>query len=435
MRAAGHEPSCDAPLDFEDPAWVVALGRAEQPTGDPLVGQGHDATVARRGIATAARRSGLRADVAVVRDRGIAKLRRQRSTLPLYLPRRNPVGRKLRFAAADDSDVNGVTSCQVLPERSVPIGDHSTESVPPLVACVVERGRLVTDGVLFHGVLTEDNLVVTDVSADYRAGHGQWTSFEQLQRFPPRLRVANGVSLLTGGGGLSNYGHWLYDVLPRLHLLRMAGFAPTDARYLLPPIDAEFKRTTLDRLGVDAAACVGVSRPLAVEGDTIAASSGHRNHGRVEPWIPEFLRDAFLRAAPQTGLRLYVNRRDTKIRRVLNEDALEAALAARGFRSISAADYGFQEKMDLYSSAEIIVAPHGSGLANIAFCSPGTHIVEIEGDDWSDPWFGDVARAVGLPYALVRAFRTVSPAWLPDIVRHLEVDVEKVMAIVDDIVS
>jgi hypothetical protein len=41
---------------------------------------------------------------------------------------------------------------------------------------------------------------------------------------------------------------------------------------------------------------------------------------------------------------------------------------------------------------------------------------------------------VGLSYSLVRAFRTVSPAWLPDIVRHLEVDVEKVMAAVDDIV-
>jgi capsular polysaccharide biosynthesis protein len=113
---------------------------------------------------------------------------------------------------------------------------------------------------------------------------------------------------------------------------------------------------------------------------------------------------------------------------------LEAALATHGFRSISAADYGFQEKLDLYASAEIIVAPHGSGLANIAFCAPGTHIIEIEGDDWSDPWFGDVARAVGLSYSLVRAFRTVSPAWLPDIVRHLEVDVEKVMAAVDDIV-
>jgi len=41
--------------------------------------------------------------------------------------------------------------------------------------------------------------------------------------------------------------------------------------------------------------------------------------------------------------------------------------------------------MDLYSSAEIIVVPHDSSLTNIAFCSPGTHIVDNDGDDGSDP--------------------------------------------------
>lgn len=381
--------------------------------------------------------AGLRADLDVVRQRGMGKIARVRRSLPMYRPARHPVGRQLRVI--DRLHPGGATNSldyrEVLPRRSVPAGAEESIEAPPLYACSVAGGGLLTDGVLFHGVLADNQFVVAEISADHRRKDGEWSSFKRLQRFPSRVRVGNGVSLLTGGGGLSNYAHWLYDVLPRLHLLRRAGFVTLDARYLVPPIDAEFKRTTLDRLGISPESCIEVSGPALIDGDTVAASAGHRSHGRVEPWIPEFLRDAFLREAPQSGLRLYVNRRDTKIRRVLNEGVLESALAARGFRSVSAADFDFQDKMDLYSSAEIIVAPHGSGLANIAFCSPGTHIVEIDGDDWSDPWYGDVARAMDLPYTAIRAFSTVSPAWLPDIVRHLEVDVEQVLDAVDGVIT
>jgi hypothetical protein len=381
--------------------------------------------------------TGLRADLAVVRQRGMGKVARVRKSLPMYWPTRHPVGRSLQVidrqapgAAADLVDYR-----EVLPPRTVPAGEQGNREAPALYACAVHRGTLITDGVLFHAVLAENNLLVAEVSADHRSEEGDWTSLRKLRRFPPRIRVGSGVSLLTGGGGLSNYGHWLYDVLPRAFILRQAGLVPPDACYLVPPLDAEFKHTSLARLGISPERCIEVGGPVAISGDTIAASGGHRRGGHVEPWIPEFLRDAFLREAPQTGLRLYVNRRDTKIRRVLNEDALESALANRGFRSVSAADFDFQEKMDLYSSAEIIVAPHGSGLANIAFCSPGTHIVEIDGHHWSNPWFGDVARAMDLPYTVVRGFRTVSPAWLPDIVRHLEVDVEQVVRTVDRILT
>lgn len=377
----------------------------------------------------------MRADIAVVRDRGRAKVARQWSTLPLYLPSRHPVGAKLTYApgVGREAEDPGVESHEVLPSRDVPTGIQTSITAPPLRAFDIERARLVTDGVLFHGVLTEDDVVVTDVSSDFRGERGQWPSFSRLQRYPDAVQVGHVVSLLTGGGGATNYAHWLYDVLPRFHLLQQAGLVREDSQYLVPPLDREFKLVTLERLGIDAGRCIEISGPVLVEAERLAASAGHRNHGRVEPWIPQFLRSAFLREGRQTGRRLYVNRRDTKLRRVLNEEQLESALAARGFVSISASDYDFQDKMDLYRSAEIVVAPHGAGLANIAFCAPGTQIVEIHGDDWSDPWYGDAARGVGLHHTAIKGFRTVSSPLLPDIVRHLHVDVEQVIAVVDGV--
>jgi len=393
--------------------------------------------------------SGIPADLAYLRKRGIAKVARKSRSLPMYLPSRQPVGSDLRFV---DRETLGAAASlidyrEVLPPRTVSAGAGRCGSractvsageaieAPSVYACSVDRGIMVTDGVLFHGVLTSDNQLVTEVSADHASRDGDWTSFKRLKRLPHRIEVGSGVSLLTGGAAVSNFAHWLYDVLPRLHLLRRAGLVPPGARYLTPPIDAEFKSASLRLLGVSPEDCIGVSTPATIAGDTMAASSGHRIHGRVEPWISQFLRDSFMRESAQSGLRLYVNRRDTKSRRVLNEAALESVLAQRGFQSISAADFDFEGKIDLYSSAEIIVAPHGAGLASIAFCPPGTHVVEIYDDYWFHPWFEDVARATDLRHTAVSALHTVSPAWLPDELRHVEVDVERVVSAVDEILT
>lgn len=393
--------------------------------------------------------SGIATDLALLRQRGIGKIVRTSRTLPMHLPSREPLGRDLQFI--DHETLGPAASLidyrEVIPARTVSAGAGRCGSractvstgepigAPPVYACSVERGIMVTDGVLFHGVLADNSRLVTEVSADHASRDGDWTSFKRLKRLPPRIDVGSGVSLLTGGAAINNFGHWLYDVLPRLHLLRSAGLVPPDARYLTPPIDAEFKSTSLRLLGVSPEDCIGVSRPAAIAGNTMAASSGHRIHGRVEPWIPQFLHESFARDSAQSGLRLYVNRHDTKSRRVLNEEALESVLVQRGFRSVSAADFDFQGKLELFGSAEMIVAPHGAGLSSLAFCPPGTHVVEIYDDYWFHPWFEDVARAMDLPHTAVHALRTVSPAWLPDDLRHVEVDVERVVSAVDEILG
>lgn len=380
---------------------------------------------------------GIWADLDVVSRRSWGKAARVTRSLPMRIPCRTPLGKNLRVIDRETlvSAANSVHYEEVLPTRTISVGLGETIEAPPLYACRVKRGIMITDGVLFHGILTEDNLLVAEVSKDHGSKGGEWYSFRRITRLPTHVRAGSVVSLLTGGGGVSNYAHWLYDVLPRFHLQRRAGLISSDACFLVPPIDAEFKRTSLQRLAVPLEKCIEVRGPTAIVGDTISASAGHRSHGRVEPWIPEFLRDSLLSETPESGLRLYVNRRDTRIRRILNETALETALAQRGFRSISGAEFDFQDKMDLYNSSDIIVAPHGAGLANIAFCSPGTHVVEIGGDDWRHPWFGDVARAVGLRHTAVSALRAVSPAWLPDMVRHVAVDVDAVIARVDEILN
>jgi capsular polysaccharide biosynthesis protein len=243
------------------------------------------------------------------------------------------------------------------------------------------------------------------------------------------------VSLLTGGGGPQTYFHWMYDVLPRIALLEQAGYVRDGDSYLVPRLDQPFTHETLTMMGIDPAACVQLEGPTLLEADRMAVSEGHRSYRRVEPWIPQFLRDRLMTEQPQTGRRLYVNRRDTKIRKILNEDRLEVALASRGFESVSLASFSFAEQVRLFASADVVVAPHGAGLSNVAFCPPEASVVEFRDPAWFWPVFGDAARGVNVRYTLVDALSMVGWQRLPPRIRHMLADIDAIMDTVDENLS
>jgi hypothetical protein len=75
--------------------------------------------------------------------------------------------------------------------------------------------------------------------------------------------------------------------------------------------------------------------------------------------------------------RIYVSRHDARLRRVLNEKSFMPKLESRGFERAILGELPIAQQVALFSQAEIIVAPHGAGLAHIAWCKPGTKIVEF----------------------------------------------------------
>ena len=84
---------------------------------------------------------------------------------------------------------------------------------------------------------------------------------------------------------------------------------------------------------------------------------------------------------PKTGIELskkiYVTREDSNYRKVINEGDVVTLLREKGYRVINPQLYEIEEQIEIFSNAEKIIAPHGSNLANIIFCKPGTEIFEI----------------------------------------------------------
>jgi len=101
----------------------------------------------------------------------------------------------------------------------------------------------------------------------------------------------------------------------------------------------------------------------------------------MAPWVPKFLQSKLQlnNHANSVGSprRIYISREDAKVRRLVNEKEITSILVTHGFEIIKLADISFHEQVELFNNAELIVAPHGAGLANLVFCQPNVRVLEL----------------------------------------------------------
>ena len=75
--------------------------------------------------------------------------------------------------------------------------------------------------------------------------------------------------------------------------------------------------------------------------------------------------------------KIYVSRDDSNYRKIINSGDVVSLLRDKGYKVINPQLYEIEEQIEIFANAEKIIAPHGSNLANIIFCKPGTEIFEI----------------------------------------------------------
>ena len=94
--------------------------------------------------------------------------------------------------------------------------------------------------------------------------------------------------------------------------------------------------------------------------------------------------------------RIYISR---KIRRKLNnEEEIIQVLEEFGFKIIEDKTRTLKEQMEIYSSADIILGPHGASFSNILWCRPNTVLIELFSNQYYPPYFKYLANVLGLKY-------------------------------------
>lgn len=178
-------------------------------------------------------------------------------------------------------------------------------------------------------------------------------------------------------GGDENYAHWLTRYLMRLALIEN-----DDAYSELPFLTIDslkpFQRDSLELLGIDRRRLIELPRHSVFRCAKIVVPTCLRTDKRALGMGVHWLRSKFLHVQKETGgRRLFVSRRDAPSRYLTNEEQIVSALDPLGFQTVRLSEHSFAEQVAMFSNAEIVVAPHGAGLANMIFAPTDCVLVEI----------------------------------------------------------
>jgi len=237
----------------------------------------------------------------------------------------------------------------------------------------IEEGRVFAGNVATVAIISNENKLVGDVSFSYRDGDvvspEKNNVFQQKYFTEPTYFDATVFSMLNGGGGASNYAHFLIDSLSRIHMLKMSGKFEEIDKFLAPSLRFDFQEDALKLLGITRDKIIEGDKYPHIKAKKLIASTAPRDTSVIIPeWVTTFHRDAFLKKeyikdfdAPY----IYIKRSDSGIRNVLNEAETEAMLSKYNFKFFELSKLSFIEKVSLFANAKLVVSVHGIGSSGL----------------------------------------------------------------------
>jgi capsular polysaccharide biosynthesis protein/tetratricopeptide (TPR) repeat protein len=236
-------------------------------------------------------------------------------------------------------------------------------------------------------------------------GFGGWVGSERLLvADPPDPALIEEEAILLGGDG--NFAHCVLDWLSRLMVLEKAQAEQPELAELPLLVSDRLPRgviALLHRLGYGERL-----RPfIAARGLRLkrgwAPSLAHEFQ-LIDPEYVAWLRGRLGltgKTAGADGERLFLARRQTGHRRLLNEDAVRALLQARGFTPFYAEDWTLEEQISRLGAARALAVTSGAGMAAVMFAPQGCGVVELTNQQMDLVQYAIVCAFLRQPYRQV----------------------------------
>jgi capsular polysaccharide biosynthesis protein len=274
-----------------------------------------------------------------------------------------------------------------------------TYDCPETFVATLPHGRATNRGL----VITPDDQLLKDVSTYFHDPNKTTAAALSAEWKLERLTEIDGRVAVLATDGANLYYHWLFQLLPRHELMRLAGIELNKLDYYyVNGQSSRFQRETLASLGIEPSKIIDGEKIPYLRARELIVPSVPLGGGCFRPWMIDFLRNTFLpknwRNLGPSVRRLYISRGLASYRRVLNEDEVVKLLKARGFEVLAMETLSLQEQAAAMASCEVVLAPHGGGMSNLIFCSPGTKIIEIYSPELVATYFWKLSNQLNLDY-------------------------------------
>lgn len=200
---------------------------------------------------------------------------------------------------------------------------------------------------------------------------------------PPQYVGATVVSLCSLWG--NGYFHWMLEVVPKLLLMAQAGYRLADVDIFLVRQQSPALVEFLSHLGIAPSKVLLWNQlpHLRAKRLILASSLEHYDYTAkppsilIEPWASRAMRQSFALPRPSAakGRRIYIDREQATLRKVINNPQVKVALAPYGFECVALETLCLTQKQELFANAEMVVGPAGAGFSNLVLCNPGCAVL------------------------------------------------------------
>ena len=289
----------------------------------------------------------------------------------------------LGIAAESDPSI---TCIDIYPASQINLSDSKTIDtdcrcwedeifyVKKAFVAVLPNGRAWAD-IATTAAITSDNKLVTNISM------GCPELVITSDKLPPAEHIEGNVAFLSARWGGAAYFHWMFDVVTRFHLLQQSGLMDSIDKFAINACDAAYEKETLNTLGIPLYKILESRHQPHFTADKLIVPSICDGAAGTSKWKCEYLKRMFLNEQPSLkkdySERIYISREKASYRRIINEQDIIGCLEKLGFRTVKLETMSVAEQAACLAAAKVVVAPHGGGLTNLVFCSPGTKVIEI----------------------------------------------------------
>ena len=269
-------------------------------------------------------------------------------------------------------------------------------------------------------LIFDDNLqMISNVSDEYTDEEIEIALVCILRQIETRkLPYLQSPAIMSKRRAVNNYGHFLIEMLPMAMIANklIAHFDPTFLLHRVEPpmLDVTLRAFRLLGIPLDRLLIFGPLEPVHVE--HLVVVRGLTRHGSyMSPLCVDYLAMLAEKVAPAEQKKLFVRRRPgwRRGRSLLNETELGHRLEALGFHAIEPGEMTLEQQISAFSGADQVVAVSGAALTNIAFCRPGTRVINVVPSHFPDTFFWFIATHRRLRYIELRGQSDTQEAFEP----------------------
>ncbi len=257
----------------------------------------------------------------------------------------------------------------------------------------VQNGRVWNDS-LTNTVITSNNQILSDIS------DGSPELILSSNHLKPPLQLEGTVAFLSVQFGLVYY-HWILDLIPRIALLQQQGLYERIDYFIVNRYQTAYELETLNIFGIPQDKIIESIQSPHIKASHLIIPSRIRDSVTPPPWAIECLRQYILSNSSHLSSyshRIYISRTQAKKRKMINEEAIIDWLKQYDFEIVHFEQMSVLEQANCMAKAEVVIAPHGSGLTNLVFCQPGTKVIEILSPNWLNSCYWMLSQTCQLDY-------------------------------------